>query len=123
VYSAAAARVTITPDLLAFLGNVARCTLQRFPADPKGKIGMNWRGSFEELEKYLRDFANLAGSVVPYHTPSVLRLLLALADNLQENAIEAELRDLVARAVSAEQAAFFRQLARLANRREGELQP
>src|SRR5215471_17571466 len=55
----------------------------------QGGIGMRWPGSYEQLRQYLRDFANLAGEVVPYDTNGVLHLLLALADNLRENALEA----------------------------------
>jgi len=65
---------------------------------------MTWRGSFEELEKYLRDYANLGGEVVPYHTAGVLGLLLAVADNLRANALTVDLKEIVPKAMNAEQA-------------------
>jgi hypothetical protein len=67
----------------------------------------------EQLKEYLRNFANIAGEVVPYDTNGGLHLLLALVDNLRENALEADLREIVPEVVSAEQAAFLGNLASL----------
>jgi hypothetical protein len=78
---------------------------------------MRWNGSYEQLRDYLRRFANMAGEVVPYDTNGVLHRLLALADNLRENALAADLSEIVPEAVSAEQAAFFADLAQPARRR------
>jgi hypothetical protein len=83
---------------------------------------MRWNGSYEQLRDYLRRFGNMAGEVVPYDTNGVLHLLLALADNLRESALAADLSEIVPEAVSAEQAAFFGDLAQLANQR-GQAKP
>jgi hypothetical protein len=77
---------------------------------------MRWPGSYEQLQEYLRNFANRAGEGVPYDTKGVWYLLLALADSLRENAQEADLREIVPKTVSAQQAAFLAALARLASR-------
>jgi hypothetical protein len=64
---------------------------------------------YEELEEYLRSFANFLGDPVPYDFNGTLHLMLALLDNLRANALEAELED-IGEVLTNEQAAFFLKL-------------
>jgi hypothetical protein len=70
---------------------------------------MAWSGSYELLREYLRRFTNIGGDPA-YDTNGILMLLLALADNLRDNAPSEELREL-AETISPEQAAFLGRLA------------
>jgi hypothetical protein len=79
---------------------------------------MAWRGSFEELEAYLRGFVNISGEPVPYDFGGVLLLWLALLDNLRANHIDADLGD-VAGYLSPEQAAFLLRLAERVREAQG----
>ena len=71
---------------------------------------MPWHGTYEELRDYLRGFINFGGDPVPYDFNGVVHLVLALLDNLRENALEAELAD-IRESMTDEQAAFLLRLA------------
>jgi hypothetical protein len=47
---------------------------------------MQWSGSYEELQQYLRRFVNISGDAVPYDFNAVVHLMLAILDNMCENA-------------------------------------
>jgi len=71
---------------------------------------MPWSGGFEELQRYLRHFVNIGDDPSPYNFNGVVHLMLALLDNLRENALEAELED-IRESLTDEQAAFLLRLA------------
>jgi hypothetical protein len=75
--------------------------------------------NFEQLWLYLRRFVNAEGELEPYDTNGVVRLMLALLDNLREKAPEADLEEIGGR-FSDEQAEFFLKLARYVARRESD---
>ena len=74
-----------------------------------------WIGSFEGLERYLRDFTNIGGDPA-YDTNGILILLRALADNLRQHAPPEEMQELT-ETLTSEQSEFLGQLATWA--REG----
>jgi hypothetical protein len=71
---------------------------------------MPWSGSYEELQRYLRHFVNIDGEPGPYDFNGVVHLMLGLLDNLRENALEEELKD-IRESLTEEQAEFFIRLA------------
>ncbi len=71
--------------------------------------------SYADLEKYLREFINWFDDPVPYDFHGVVRLLLAALDNLQKNALEAELED-VGYFLNDSQREYLAKLAIYANR-------
>jgi hypothetical protein len=72
---------------------------------------MQWEGSYEELMQYLRGFKNMLHDPVPYDTNGVLHLMLAVLDNLRDNASEEDLTQLAADVLTEEQATFLQALA------------
>jgi hypothetical protein len=71
---------------------------------------MPWTGSYEALRHYLRHFTNIGGDPVPYDHNGVVHLMLALLDNLRENALDVDLAD-IRESMTDDQAAFFLRLA------------
>jgi hypothetical protein len=71
---------------------------------------MTWTGTFEDLEGYLREFANFSGDPVPYDTGGVIILWLALLDNLRQHHIDSDFDD-VGEYLSTAQEAFLLELA------------
>jgi hypothetical protein len=66
---------------------------------------------YEQLRSLLRGYTNWGDDPVPYDFNGVLRLLLALADNLRQNAcLDAHAED-VEGIMSPEQALFLSRLA------------
>jgi hypothetical protein len=70
---------------------------------------MAWTGTYEVLHQYLRFFANIAGNP-SYDTDGVLKLLLALADNLREREEAQAALPALTETITAEQVEFLRQL-------------
>jgi hypothetical protein len=82
-------------------------------------MGRKHFASYEQLERYLRDFTNFGGGPVPYDFNGVLRLLLAVADNLRDNSyLDAHAEDIQS-IVTPKQAEFLSRLARTAGTSDG----
>lgn len=50
--------------------------------------------SYEDLERYLREFTNFSGDPTPYDFNGAFHLLLAILDNLANRAMDADVEDL-----------------------------
>jgi len=65
--------------------------------------------SYDDLERYLREFVNILGDPLPYDFTGAAHLFLAILDNLRIHALDAELED-IGGCFSVEQAAFLHRL-------------
>lgn len=54
-------------------------------------MGIEEVKTFEELERYLREFTNFAGDPVPYDFNGAFHLFLAILDNLACNHLDADI--------------------------------
>lgn len=50
--------------------------------------------TFENLEKYLREFSNFSGDPVPFDFNGAFHLFLAVLDNLANNHLDADIESL-----------------------------
>ena len=50
--------------------------------------------SFEDLERYLREFSNFSGEPVPYDFNGAFRLFLAILDNLARHHLDTDIESL-----------------------------
>lgn len=57
-------------------------------------VTINQVQSFEDLERFLREFTNFGGDPVPYDFMGAYNLFLAVLDNLIHNHIDADIEDL-----------------------------
>jgi hypothetical protein len=71
--------------------------------------------TFEEHEQYLRGFTNFGGGPAPYDFGGAVTLMLALVNNLRENASATELEDLP-KSLSDGESEFILQLAEYVRR-------
>ena len=71
--------------------------------------------TYEDLEKYLREFVNFHGDPAPYDYVGAFHLFLAILDNLARNHLDADLESLKECGVhlSPEQRAFIEKLRTL----------
>jgi hypothetical protein len=71
--------------------------------------------TYEDLERYLREFTNVLGDPVPYDFVGAYGLFLAVLDNLVQNHSEANLEDLKEgpSAFTEDQRAFLKRLLAL----------
>jgi hypothetical protein len=65
---------------------------------------------YDELEIFLRHLHNVSDPLGQYDFNGIVHLMLALLDNLQENALEAELED-IKESMTDEQVTFFLKIA------------
>ena len=91
---------------------------------PKARAGEGHRGiamqiehirSFDDLERYLREFTNFSGDPVPYDFNGAFHLFLAILDNLANNSVDADIEDLREDRpwLTEKQLAFLRKLERV----------
>jgi len=66
---------------------------------------------YEDLQAYLRRFINFGGDPVPYDFNGTVHLMLALLENLRDNALDAELEE-IRGSFTDDQATFFLKLAK-----------
>jgi hypothetical protein len=71
--------------------------------------------TFEDLERYLREFTNFSGDPVPYDYNGAFHLFLAVLDNLASHHLEADLEshEECRLLFTESQQQFLRQLDRL----------
>jgi hypothetical protein len=74
--------------------------------------------TFEELERFLREFVNFGGDRVPYDFGGAAALMLASLNNLREKALPAELEDLP-ESLTEDESQFILQLADYVRRHRG----
>ncbi|WP_339909905.1 hypothetical protein [Symmachiella dynata] len=71
--------------------------------------------SYEDLERYLREFTNFSGDPVPYDFIGAFHLFLAILDNLANHSIDADFEPLEEdpQLLTDEQCKFLGKLARI----------